>query len=93
MALYSGLSPPRMFITGVNFVNVTGLWAFDGWDQTNYVAGEMKKPERNVPRVIHTSMIIVVVRHNNPLNVIGSNSCHRPSFYVQIFHILFCLIE
>lgn len=38
-----------------------GLWAFDGWDQTNYVAGEMKNPEKNIPRAIHTSMAIVIV--------------------------------
>ncbi|OCH94964.1 hypothetical protein OBBRIDRAFT_788707 [Obba rivulosa] len=37
----------------------SGLWAFDGWDQANYVGGEMKNPEKNIPRVIHTSMIIV----------------------------------
>ncbi|KAI0065364.1 L-methionine transporter [Artomyces pyxidatus] len=39
----------------------SGLWAFDGWDQGNYVAGEMKNPEKNIPRVIHSSMIIVTV--------------------------------
>ncbi|KIJ44053.1 hypothetical protein M422DRAFT_67697 [Sphaerobolus stellatus SS14] len=38
----------------------SGLWAFDGWDQTNYVAGEMKNPEKNIPRAIHTSMAIVI---------------------------------
>ncbi|KLO13529.1 L-methionine transporter [Schizopora paradoxa] len=39
----------------------SGLWAFDGWDQTNYVGGEMRNPEKNIPRAIHTSMIIVVL--------------------------------
>ncbi|KAI0374983.1 amino acid transporter [Pilatotrama ljubarskyi] len=38
----------------------SGLWAFDGWDQANYVGGEMKNPEKNIPRAIHTSMIIVM---------------------------------
>ncbi|KAI0780842.1 L-methionine transporter [Trametes elegans] len=27
----------------------SGLWAFDGWDQANYVGGEMKHPEKNIP--------------------------------------------
>jgi len=40
----------------------SGLWAFDGWDQANYVGGEMSEPERNIPRVIHFSMITVTVR-------------------------------
>jgi amino acid transporter len=40
----------------------SGLWAFDGWDQVNYVGGEISEPEKNIPRVIHSSMNIVVVR-------------------------------
>ncbi|KAI0035085.1 L-methionine transporter [Vararia minispora EC-137] len=39
----------------------SGLWAFDGWDQANYVGGEMKSPERNIPRAIHLSMVIVII--------------------------------
>lgn len=39
----------------------SGLWAFDGWDQANYVGGEMKSPEKNIPRAIHSSMAIVSV--------------------------------
>ncbi|EGN95941.1 hypothetical protein SERLA73DRAFT_185376 [Serpula lacrymans var. lacrymans S7.3] len=37
----------------------SGLWAFDGWDQANYVGGEVKSPEKNIPRAIHFSMMIV----------------------------------
>ncbi|EIN07323.1 L-methionine transporter [Punctularia strigosozonata HHB-11173 SS5] len=37
----------------------SGLWAFDGWDQANYVGGEMKNPQKNIPRAIHSSMAIV----------------------------------
>ncbi|KKY19130.1 putative amino acid transporter [Phaeomoniella chlamydospora] len=38
-----------------------GLWAFDGWDNTNYVTGEFKNPSRDLPRVIHTAMPLVVL--------------------------------
>ncbi|KAI0670298.1 amino acid transporter [Trametes maxima] len=39
----------------------SGLWAFDGWDQANYVGGEMKNPEKDIPRAIHSSMCIVML--------------------------------
>ncbi|GJE86900.1 L-methionine transporter [Phanerochaete sordida] len=39
----------------------SGLWAVDGWDQANYVGGEMKNATKNIPRAIHTSMGIVTV--------------------------------
>ncbi|KAH7889240.1 amino acid permease-domain-containing protein [Phlebopus sp. FC_14] len=39
----------------------SGLWAFDGWDQANYVGGEMHNAEKNIPRAIHSSMAIVIV--------------------------------
>ncbi|KAK9454740.1 amino acid permease-domain-containing protein [Dipodascopsis uninucleata] len=38
-----------------------GLWAFDGWDNLNYVAAEMKNTSRDIPRVIHIAMPIVIV--------------------------------
>ncbi|KAI0024566.1 amino acid transporter-like protein [Xylariomycetidae sp. FL0641] len=38
-----------------------GLWAFDGWDNTNYVVGEFRNPARDLPRVIHTAMPMVIV--------------------------------
>jgi amino acid transporter len=38
-----------------------GLWAFDGWDNTNYVTGEFKNPSRDLPRVIHTAMPTVIL--------------------------------
>ncbi|KAK7054825.1 hypothetical protein VNI00_003288 [Paramarasmius palmivorus] len=37
----------------------SGLWALDGWDQANYVGGEMKNAEKNIPRAIHSSMAVV----------------------------------
>ncbi|EED12511.1 amino acid transporter, putative [Talaromyces stipitatus ATCC 10500] len=38
-----------------------GLWAFDGWDNTNYVTGEFKNPNRDLPRAIHTAMPVVII--------------------------------
>jgi Amino acid permease len=38
-----------------------GLWSFDGFNQANYVAGEMRHPTRDIPRAIHLSMGLVAV--------------------------------
>jgi amino acid transporter len=40
-----------------------GLWAFDGWDNTNYVTGEFKNPTRDLARVIHTAMPLVLLSY------------------------------
>lgn len=40
-----------------------GLWAFDGWDNTNYVVGEFIYPHRDLPRVIHTAMPLVILSY------------------------------
>ncbi|CBQ71983.1 related to large neutral amino acid transporter 1 [Sporisorium reilianum SRZ2] len=39
----------------------SGLWAFDGWDQSCFVAGEMKRVEKDLPRVIHFSLATVIL--------------------------------
>ncbi|KAI4196376.1 MAG: hypothetical protein LQ346_003235 [Caloplaca aetnensis] len=40
-----------------------GLWAFDGWDNTNFVLGEFRHPARDLPRVIHTAMPLVILSY------------------------------
>jgi amino acid transporter len=40
-----------------------GLWAYDGWDNTNYVVGEMVDPSRDLPKVIHTSLPAVILAY------------------------------
>lgn len=43
-----------------------GLWAFSGFNQANFVAGEMRYPERDIPRAINISMGLIAVRHFQP---------------------------
>lgn len=40
-----------------------GLWAYDGWDNTNFVVGELVHPGRNLPLVIHTALPLVIVSY------------------------------
>lgn len=46
----------------------SGLWALDGWDQANYVGGEMKNPTRDIPRAIHASMVVVLVSNRSAIS-------------------------
>jgi APA family basic amino acid/polyamine antiporter len=43
---YSGA---RGGITGFMAALVAALWAYDGWNDLNMVAGEIRQPERNIP--------------------------------------------
>ncbi|KAL1849453.1 hypothetical protein Plec18167_006566 [Paecilomyces lecythidis] len=71
-----------------------GLWAFDGWDNTNYVTGEFKNPNRDLPRVIHTAMPLVIVCYLManvsyflvlPLSTIESSNTVAVQFGGQVF--------
>jgi APA family basic amino acid/polyamine antiporter len=37
------------------------LWAYDGWNNVSYMAGEVKHPERNLPLALISSMIIMIL--------------------------------
>lgn len=39
---------------------VSVLWAFDGWSDATYVAGEIKDPRRNVPRSIFVGTAVII---------------------------------
>ncbi|KAF2811816.1 large neutral amino acids transporter small subunit 2 [Mytilinidion resinicola] len=78
-----------------------GLWAFDGWDNVNYVTAEFKNPTRDLPRVIHTSLPLVIVSYllaNTayflvlPLSIIDSSNTVAVAFGSQVFGPLGSLI-
>src|SRR5204863_8311604 len=35
------------------------FWAYDGWNKITYIAGEVKEPQRNVPKGLILGMLIV----------------------------------
>jgi APA family basic amino acid/polyamine antiporter len=39
---------------------IAALWAYQGWSNVPMVAGEIEKPERNVPRALIFGMLIVI---------------------------------
>lgn len=38
-----------------------GLWAFEGWNNLNLVAGDLKRPSKNLPLAIWISVCMVIV--------------------------------
>ncbi|KAK4127502.1 hypothetical protein N657DRAFT_669335 [Parathielavia appendiculata] len=71
-----------------------GLWAFDGWDNTNYVVGEFRNPSRDLPRVIHTAMPLVILSYLLaniayflvlPLETINSSNTVAVMFGAKVF--------
>ncbi|CAA9963570.1 hypothetical protein CFE70_007787 [Pyrenophora teres f. teres 0-1] len=71
-----------------------GLWAFDGWDNVNYVTAEFKNPTRDLPRVIHTSLPLVILCYILanisyflvlPTSIIESSNTVAVAFGSQVF--------
>ncbi|PSK38016.1 b(0,+)-type amino acid transporter 1 [Elsinoe australis] len=71
-----------------------GLWAYDGWDNTNYVTGEFINPRRDLPRTIHTSLAMVIVSYLLanvsyllvlPIQTINSSNTVAVTFGKQVF--------
>lgn len=64
--IYTGFQIPTA--TSSNLISLLGLalagafWAYDGWNNITFVAGEVKRPQRNVPLalLLGTSIVIVV---------------------------------
>ena len=54
--------PPGSFsIAPFGLALVSVLWAFDGWADLSFVAGEVKDPRRTMPRALITGTIAVIV--------------------------------
>ena len=53
--------------TSANLISLLGLalagafWAYDGWNNITFVAGEVKQPQRNVPLALLLGTLIVIV--------------------------------
>ncbi|HWN09713.1 MAG TPA: amino acid permease [Pyrinomonadaceae bacterium] len=53
-------------VTGAGFAGFAAamlgaLWAYDGWNNVSYMAGEVKHPDRNLPLALIGSMIIIIL--------------------------------
>lgn len=48
-------------LSGFAAAMLGALWAYDGWNNVSYMAGEVKHPERNLPLALIGSMIIIIL--------------------------------
>jgi APA family basic amino acid/polyamine antiporter len=48
-------------ISGFMVALIAALWAYDGWNDLNMVAGEVKRPQRNLPLALICGVVIVGV--------------------------------
>jgi APA family basic amino acid/polyamine antiporter len=48
------------FISAFGVATVSALWAYDGWNNLSMVAGEVKSPQRNMPRALIFGSLLVI---------------------------------
>ncbi|MBV9574126.1 MAG: amino acid permease [Acidobacteriales bacterium] len=59
---FSGIVPSSIGgISGFVVALVSALWAYDGWNDLNMVAGEIRNPQRNIPLALIGGVIIVAL--------------------------------
>ena len=52
--------PQGLALLGAIVLALQGaFWAYDGWNKLTYIAGEIKEPQRNIPRGLILGLVIV----------------------------------
>jgi APA family basic amino acid/polyamine antiporter len=54
-------SSSTSFVFAIGAALVSAMWAYDGWYQVGTMAGELKDPDRDVPRALFIGLSIVCV--------------------------------
>lgn len=48
-------------LTGFGVSLIAVAWAFDGWNNVNFVAGEIRSPSRNLPRALILGTLLITI--------------------------------
>jgi APA family basic amino acid/polyamine antiporter len=57
-AIPAGANSPSL-LAGVGVALIAVFWAYDGWVYITWVSGEVKEPQRNLPRSMVTGLLLV----------------------------------
>ena len=60
-ALGASLPGKALTASGIGWALMNAMWTYDGWNAVSLVAGEVREPERNLPRALLGGLSIVVV--------------------------------
>lgn len=59
-ACYGVEDSARYGIAGFGAAMLGALWGYDGWNNLTLVAGEVKNPQRNIPRALISGMLVII---------------------------------
>jgi len=54
----AGLQSPSL-LAGIGVALIAVFWAYDGWVYITWVSGEVKDPQRNIPRALVSGLLLV----------------------------------
>ncbi|MDE3054338.1 MAG: amino acid permease [Gemmatimonadota bacterium] len=58
---FTPVNPPGSFtVSAFGLALVSTLWAYDGWADLSFVSGEVRDPQRNIPRALVTGTLAVI---------------------------------
>jgi APA family basic amino acid/polyamine antiporter len=53
----------RYGLAGFGAAMLGALWGYDGWNNLTLVAGEVKDPQRNIPRALISGMLVIITAY------------------------------
>ena len=49
------------FLASFGVAMIATLWSYDGWNSLTYLAGEVKEPQKNIPRALILGTIAIII--------------------------------
>lgn len=56
-----GMPSSNSFFAAFGVAMIATLWSYDGWNSLTYLAGEVKDPQKNIPRALIFGTIAIII--------------------------------